>query len=151
MPAARGYPVYLIAEIYGLTERQIRRILKDQPRQNAAFFDATEHERVQDLLERHDSVIEDAAIEAISDPTAPRGSAPWKSSCGRSTKRNAFWTSWDCCRILSSRLRTAPSRSVSLRSGSTKDDAPKEVLQDNWRTLMVIRSRVSHRQRTSRG
>ena len=67
--SARGYQIALIAEVYGLTDRQVRRILKDQPPQNAAFFAATEHERVKDLLERHDSVIEDAALEAMWDPT----------------------------------------------------------------------------------
>ena len=63
---ARGFPTRVLADTYGLTERHIRRILKDQRRQNAAPTDATASERLSDLLEMHESVIEDAALEAIS-------------------------------------------------------------------------------------
>ena len=68
---ARGFPTQFIAERYRLCDRHIRRILKAQPRPNAAFYDQNELERLSDLLAMHDSVIEDAALVArdASSPT----------------------------------------------------------------------------------
>jgi hypothetical protein len=63
---ARGYSNATLAQTFGLTERHIRRILKNRPGQAAAFFEGTATEKLFDLLEMHDSVVEDAALQAIA-------------------------------------------------------------------------------------
>jgi hypothetical protein len=62
---ARGYSNSSIASTFDLTERHVRRILAARPGRSAEFFDLSARERLSDLLEVHDSVVEDAALEAI--------------------------------------------------------------------------------------
>jgi hypothetical protein len=63
---AQGHPVSLIAQTFDLTQRHVRRILRARPGESRAFFEGDPEERLLHLLEMHDSVIEDAAMEALN-------------------------------------------------------------------------------------